>query len=147
MTTPSGTISAQDVINEFGLGKPVSFSQFYGKGGAPGSGPISLGDMRNRSNTPVFSPPPGNYNQEGYRTATFGVGCSRSATWTYTRSGTTANNGTSPASGAAATSLQSTQTLSGQQVTTSCNLSIYATVDGVQYGPWSVTVTATNQPV
>ncbi|GEM_PF-3840992 len=49
MTTPSGTISAQDVANEFGLGRPISFSSFYGKGGAPGSGPISLGDMRNRT--------------------------------------------------------------------------------------------------
>lgn len=147
MTTPSGTISAQDVINEFGLGKPVSFSQFYGKGGAPGSGPISLGDMRNRSNTPTFSPPPGNYQEDGYRTATFVLSCSRSATWTYTRSGQTAGNGTSPASGTAATSLQSTQTLSGQQTASSCGLAIYATVDGVQYGPWSVNVTASNQPI
>jgi hypothetical protein len=50
MTTPgSGPIAVSDVRSEFALSNPVSFSNFYGKGGAPGSGQISMSDMHGRS--------------------------------------------------------------------------------------------------
>ncbi len=87
MTTPSGTISAQDVGTEFGVNHPISFSQFYGLGGAPGSGPISLGDMRNRSAyvAPQFEPSPGVYEDD---LPQFTASCNKPALWQYTSTGT-----------------------------------------------------------
>jgi hypothetical protein len=79
MTTPGGTISAWDVWNEFGLGVPVHFSDFWGKGGAPAGSTISLGDMRNRSNV-VFSPDGGSLADYGWIT----LSCSVPALWSYT---------------------------------------------------------------
>lgn len=51
MTLPSsGPISMAQMRNEYGLGNPVSMSQFYGKNGLPGSGPIRFSDFYGKSN-------------------------------------------------------------------------------------------------
>lgn len=55
MTLPgSGPISINDIAAEFGMPNNSPFpSAFYGKGGAPGSGPLSFADFYGRSNNKI----------------------------------------------------------------------------------------------
>lgn len=46
----SGAISLADIANEFGGSTPHSISEYYGSGGAPGSGTISFSDFYGLSN-------------------------------------------------------------------------------------------------
>ena len=104
MTLPtSGPISAQNVANEFGLSSPILFSTFYGKGGAPGSGPISLADMYGRSNVPIFNPGPGSYSAGtgGFFTIT----SSTPVSWSYSQNHSPAGSGADISSGATASSI------------------------------------------
>lgn len=57
MTLPaSGPISVNDIATEFGIPNNSVFpTAFYGKGGAPASGPLALEDFYGRSNAPSFS--------------------------------------------------------------------------------------------
>lgn len=41
----SGPISLNDIATEFGGSTPHSLSEYYGSGGAPASGPLSIGDF------------------------------------------------------------------------------------------------------
>lgn len=45
----SGAISLLDIQNEFGGANPISINEYYGAGGAPASGTISLADFYGRS--------------------------------------------------------------------------------------------------
>lgn len=55
MTLPgSGPISINDIAAEFGLPNNSPFPDaFYGKGGAPSSGPLSFADFYGRSNNKI----------------------------------------------------------------------------------------------
>lgn len=104
MTTPSsGPISAQDVANEFSIGHPIAFSVFYGKGGAPGSGAISLGAMRGRSNATTFNPVAGSYS--AVDAGNYTITASSAVVWTWTVTGSTAGTGATVASGGTASSI------------------------------------------
>jgi hypothetical protein len=46
----SGPISFENIRAEYGMGYPVSLSQYYGKPGMQSSGPISLSDFYGKSN-------------------------------------------------------------------------------------------------
>ena len=46
----SGQISIQSIVNEFGGSAPHALSEYYGSGGAPSSGEISIADFYGRSN-------------------------------------------------------------------------------------------------
>lgn len=137
MTTPSGTISVQDVANEFGLSFPVTFSQFYGLGGAPGSGPISLYDMRNRSNV-SFSPAEGTHNVQAQGTAYFNASCNVDAVWTYTKS-TTVNINIGPSGSTGRSVLVSLAAPRGQ--TREGSITLTATANG-RSRTWTVYLTA-----
>jgi hypothetical protein len=45
----SGQISLLDIQNEFGGSAPIGIDEYYGAGGAPASGTISIGDFYGRS--------------------------------------------------------------------------------------------------
>lgn len=45
----SGPISLLDIQNEFGGSNPIGINEYYGSGGAPSSGTISIGDFYGRS--------------------------------------------------------------------------------------------------
>jgi hypothetical protein len=49
--TGSGQISIQDIANEFGGSVPHALSEYYGKGGTPGSGQLKISDFYGTSNT------------------------------------------------------------------------------------------------
>lgn len=48
---PSGPISISQARDEYGLSNPVSMSNFHGKPGFPGSGPISFYDFYGNQTT------------------------------------------------------------------------------------------------
>lgn len=49
----SGPISLLNIQNEFGGSNPIKLSEYYGSGGAPGSGAVRLGDFYGLSNAVV----------------------------------------------------------------------------------------------
>jgi len=46
----SGQITLQDIQDEFGGSHPIEFSEYYGSGGAPGSGELELADFYGLAN-------------------------------------------------------------------------------------------------
>jgi hypothetical protein len=52
----SGAISLLDIQNEFGGSNPIGINEYYGAGGAPSSGTISIGNFYGRSAGPPASP-------------------------------------------------------------------------------------------
>lgn len=55
MVLPStGPLSLYDISQEFGGATPHSLSEYYGSGGAPGSGTISIGDFYGRRMPPKY---------------------------------------------------------------------------------------------
>ena len=58
MTLPaSGPIDLYQIADEFGLAHTTTFpTGFYGKGGAPSSGPLSFSDFYGRSNFTLSAP-------------------------------------------------------------------------------------------
>jgi hypothetical protein len=55
MTLPSGTISFNDLRNEYGIGGAISLAQLYGQPGIQTGGAISMYDFWGKSSV-VFSP-------------------------------------------------------------------------------------------
>jgi hypothetical protein len=56
MTTPSGTISFQNIETEFGGSHPITMSEYYGKAvGIPASGTISMSQFQNKTAFSAFS--------------------------------------------------------------------------------------------
>ena len=56
MTTPSGTISFQNIETEFGGSHPITMSEYYGKAvGIPTSGTISMSQFQNKTAFSAFS--------------------------------------------------------------------------------------------
>lgn len=51
----SGAISLADIQTEFGGSNPIGINEYYGSGGAPASGTISLNDFYGRSASAVFA--------------------------------------------------------------------------------------------
>lgn len=145
MTLPaSGSLSASQIQTEFGGSNPISLSEYYGRAsGIPSSGAISFSQFRGKSAL-AFSPGPGSYSAQDAGGAFFTVTCTKTAVWTYTRTGSSVYNSTSPASGGSSTSLQTSQSMSSNNKPTNCTVTAYATVDGVQYGPWTIALSATD---
>jgi hypothetical protein len=139
MTLPaSGTISFYQICDEFGLPHTSIFpTAFYGKGGAPTSGPLSFADFYGRSGL-TFTPPPGSlYNKGGANSAgAQTVTASQAVTWTYTKS---LNITTNTASGTTTTSI----TFSTTSANTSGTVSLTATVNGQSY-LWDITLDGGN---
>lgn len=50
----TGPISLDDIQTEFGGTNPISISEYYGEGGVPSSGTISIGDFYGASSTQTF---------------------------------------------------------------------------------------------
>ncbi|EQB12685.1 hypothetical protein [Novosphingobium lindaniclasticum] len=148
MTLPSsGTISLSQMRNEFALGNPVSMSQMYGRGGAPGSGPISFSTMRGRSNSP-FDVQPGTYSRSAFRTVSFAIVCTGSAVWNVSWS-SALNTSQNIGNGGSGTTLQISLTSPRQgsadtgfwYPTLTRTATITATVNGRNY-TWTITLTS-----
>ncbi|MBV9842042.1 MAG: hypothetical protein JOY99_11050 [Sphingomonadaceae bacterium] len=111
----SGAISLNDIIAEFGLSAQAVFPRdFYGLGGAPASGALSLEDFYGRSHVvPVFTPSGGSVSSSSAYAASYTLSCSVAAIWTFSLpSGVTA----SIASGASATSVTFTSYTVGTHI-------------------------------
>lgn len=52
----SGAISLGDIQGEFGGVNPIGINEYYGKGGVPASGTLSVGDFYGKANTIWTSP-------------------------------------------------------------------------------------------
>lgn len=129
MTLPNGTtISAGQVRNEYGMGNPVSFSQFRGKGNVPGGGPVSLSQLWGASAV-SFSPPGGSVGNQGSGSAQSTLSCSTTATWTWTDPGT-AGFSASIGNGQAAGSVTFTQVSPGAGTRTA-NFQVTANANGI----------------
>lgn len=149
MTLPTtGPLSASQANTELGAASNATrtMSSLRTLAGVP-SGPVSFSNLRGKSAGPTFNPTPQSINHADDLAATVAVTASQSVTWTYTRTGQTQYNSNSPASGGTGTTFETTQSArSGLEVdqfyTTSCQVTLYATHNSVQYGPWTITVTA-----
>ena len=73
MTTPaSGEISIQDIVDEFGGTAPHALSEYYGAGGVPSSGELTLSDFYGRSNAQYVTATGGTITTSGdYKIHTF----------------------------------------------------------------------------
>lgn len=105
MTLPgSGALSLNDIIAEFGLASDATFpTEFYGLGGAPSSGALSFSDFYGRSNV-IFTPDGGSVGASGLGGASYTLTCNKTATWTFTYTGSP-NGSSNPLSGGAGTSI------------------------------------------
>lgn len=61
----TGPLSIGDIATEFGGTTPHSMSEYYGAGGAPGSGALSISDFRGLSAGPFWSQPYVEYTSAG----------------------------------------------------------------------------------
>lgn len=90
----------------------------------------------------AFTPSPGSYQVNDGYSASFQIRCTQAAVWTWSRSGSTAYNSTTPASGGSSTTFTTTQNPTNLSKPTSATVTVYATVGGVQYGPWTISLRA-----
>jgi len=119
----SGAISLNDITAEFGLAADSVFpTKFYGLGGAPASGALSFADFYGRSNV-IFTPDGGDLSDSGLGGVNMTLSCNKTATWTYTYSGSP-NGSSSPLSGGSGTSVV---------------FSIYTDGSTTESGTWQVT--------
>ncbi len=136
MTTPTGTISFQDVANEFGLGRPIAMSGFRGLGGAPSTSAISLGDMRGRSAATVYSLAPGTYTYTGKSSLV--LTASKAVQWTWSASGNTQYAaGSGPASGTTSTQLTLNAPVAATSGTSMRSVTYTVSAEGLS---WSITL-------
>ena len=115
-------------------------NNFYGKGGAPGSGALSFSDFFGRSGVPSgpsFTPAPGSYSANGATSASFSVSASENVVWNYTTSGGVVG---SPASGSSVIAV--TFTLSTTTNPKSGVATLSCTVGGITYN-WNITLDVT----
>jgi hypothetical protein len=114
MTLPaSGTITWSQICTEFSL-NPVTAvwpTNFYGLGGAPGSGNLSFADFYGRSAGGTYTPVPGTYSYADNGTTTGGSGSGVTVTsvagsvaWTWSATGSASLSG-SISSGSSAASI------------------------------------------
>lgn len=148
-------VTWNNMCAEFGLNPNTAVfpGNFYGKGGAPGSGTLGFQDFVGRSGGLglTYSPAAGTYSNEQTGAASYTITCNQSVVWTWTRtSGTggaiTDQNDAAFTSGGSATSL--TVSISGTTtITRSATFSITSggntwniTVTGDQTGSTCVTI-------
>lgn len=143
MTLPTGAIAMSQVNSELGKAWNAAISlndanvrTLAGRG----SGAVSMGDLRGKSNTPVFSPVPGTYTN--YRTlpnANYQITSTIPVVWTWTRNNAT-NTTVDVASGGTASSIL-VACSAGRNSSTSVTFNITASYAGVNYS-WTISLSA-----
>jgi hypothetical protein len=88
----------------------------------------------------TFDRPPGTYNDE---LQFFDINASQTVVWTYTRSGSTSQNSTVPASGSSTNFFSTTQSDSAGGGITTCGIELTASLGGSPVGTWSITIRST----
>jgi hypothetical protein len=146
MPTPTGTIKASDINIELGRSASAQLSLndsgVRGLAGVP-SGQISYNNLRGKSNL-AFSVPPGFYDSTSQDEASYTLAATQVVVWTWTRDKNTNTLGT-PSSGGSSQLFTADVSAIGPAFPTTDNrvtYTVYATYNGVQYGPWTLQVTA-----